>query len=113
MARGGPGAKLAARPKLCSRTQLCHSVNIALTETAVSGGVSRFYTRTHAGETEGDTLQCEVRCSVLQCVAVCCSVVQCVAVRCIVLQHEHIQASQRETPCAQHWTRSFIKFKLK
>ena len=27
-----------------------------------------------------------VRCSVLQCVAVCCSVLQCVAVRCRVLQ---------------------------
>ena len=32
-------------------------------------------------------LQCvAVRCSVLQCVAVCCSVMQCVAVRCSVLQ---------------------------
>jgi len=28
----------------------------------------------------------EVRCSALQCVAVCCSTLQCVAVRCSVLQ---------------------------
>jgi len=32
-------------------------------------------------------LQQEVRCSVLQCVAVCCSVLQCVAVCCSVLQY--------------------------
>jgi len=29
---------------------------------------------------------CSIRCSVLQCVAVCCSVLQCVAVCCSVLQ---------------------------
>jgi len=31
-----------------------------------------------------------VRCSVLQCVAVCCSVLRCVAVCCSVLQHHDV-----------------------
>ena len=31
------------------------------------------------------SIECEVCCSELQCVAVCCSVLQCVAVRCDVI----------------------------
>jgi len=49
-------------------------------------------------------LQCgAVWCSVLQCVALCCSVLQCVALCCSVVQCAAVCCSVLQSPCQQTW----------